>query len=230
MVCSITFNVIDWNGNLLDWMVRIIVATICGFGIGYERKSRSKEAGIRTHAIVCMASAIMMIVSKYGFSDIEKVDYARLAAQVISGIGFLGAGIIFVRRDMLHGLTTAAGIWTTAGIGLAIGAGMYAIGILSAVLLVVIQIILHRPLRLFRENVHDVVRVVAYLEDDETIEKIKKIFAVSKFLQFKTTNTDAGYVADIEIATTKQLTAADIYAIMQQNPFLKTVERNEEMT
>ena len=123
LICGVTFDVLDWNGDVLSWVVRILIASLCGFIIGFERKSRSKEAGIRTHAIVCMASALMIIVSKYAFSDMatatgaKDADPARIAAQVVSGIGFLGAGIIFVRRDILHGLTTAAGIWATAGIG-----------------------------------------------------------------------------------------------------------------
>ena len=80
-----------------------------------------------------------MVVSKYGFMDVEKADAARVAAQVVSGIGFLGAGVIFVRNNLVNGLTTAAGIWATAGVGLALGAGMYVVGISSALLVLLIQ-------------------------------------------------------------------------------------------
>ena len=189
---GITFNVLDWNGDVLSWIVRILIAALCGFIIGFERKSRSKEAGIRTHAIVCMASALMIIVSKYAFSDMgldaesKGADPARIAAQVVSGIGFLGAGIIFVRRDILHGLTTAAGIWATAGIGMAIGAGLIIVGVTSAALLVFLQILLHRPLKIFRQNTHIILRVSAYISGPEDIEKLKQIFDVKKFLQFRT--------------------------------------------
>ena len=88
------------------------------------RKNRNKSAGIRTHAIVAMGSALMMVVSKYGFADIAEIgkfDGSRIAAQVVSGVGFLGAGIIFVRNNLVSGLTTSAGIWATAGVGLAMG-------------------------------------------------------------------------------------------------------------
>lgn len=85
-----------------------------------------------------------MVVSKYGFTDVEKVDSARVAAQVVSGVGFLGAGVIFVRNNLVNGLTTAAGIWATAGVGLALGAGMYVVGICSALLVVTIQFVMHR--------------------------------------------------------------------------------------
>ena len=109
--------VVDWTKDVWHFVVRMLIAIICGLAIGFERKSRSKEAGIRTHAIVCLASCLFMILSKYLtvpiFSDITggtfNSDATRIAAQVVTGIGFLGAGIIMYRRDVMHGLTTAAG-------------------------------------------------------------------------------------------------------------------------
>lgn len=127
-----------------ELFVRIFVAMILGMLIGNERKNRMKSAGMRTHALVALGSALMMVVSKYGFSDTVQGDGARLAAQVVSGVGFLGAGMIFVRHNLVSGLTTAAGIWTTAGIGLTIGAGMYFVGVLSALLMVIMQSVSHR--------------------------------------------------------------------------------------
>lgn len=112
----------------LDFLVRILAACFCGACIGFERTKRFKEAGIRTHIIVCCAAALIMIVSKYGFADLtyadgsvfngtRGADPARIAAQVVSGISFLGAGVIFKNGSTVKGLTTAAGIWATAGIG-----------------------------------------------------------------------------------------------------------------
>lgn len=97
--------------------------------IGLEREIRLKSAGLRTHALVGLGAALMMLVSKYGFSDILKtdgvsLDPSRVAAQIVSGIGFIGGGLIFVRKDMVHGLTTAATIWLTAGVGMACGGGL----------------------------------------------------------------------------------------------------------
>ena len=112
-----------------EFLIRMIIACFMGYVIGYERKNRDKSAGMRTHAIVCLGAALIMIVSKYGFKDIPDYDASRVAAQIVSGVGFLGAGIIFVRNNTVSGLTTAAGIWTTAGVGMAIGAGIYFIGI-----------------------------------------------------------------------------------------------------
>ena len=142
--------------DLQQWcyVLRMIIAGCCGFVIGLERKNRSKEAGVRTHAVVACASALMMIISKYGFSDtaaniagMRGADGARIAAQVVSGIGFLGAGMIFVHKNTITGLTTAAGVWATAGVGLAIGAGMYVVGICAAFIIVLTQIILHGNFR-----------------------------------------------------------------------------------
>lgn len=123
---------IDW----WDLSLRLLVAGLMGVFIGLEREYRAKEAGFRTHFLVALGSALMMIVSKYGFYDILskdliRLDPSRIAAQVVSGIGFLGAGTIILQKHIVRGLTTAAGIWATSGIGLVIGAGMYSIGIIA---------------------------------------------------------------------------------------------------
>ena len=128
----------------VEYLVRIFVAACLGLLIGSERKNRNKSAGIRTHVIVALGAALIMVVSKYGFMDVEKADAARVAAQVVSGIGFLGAGVIFVRNNLVNGLTTAAGIWATAVVGLALGSGMYVVGISSALLVLFIQFVMHR--------------------------------------------------------------------------------------
>lgn len=138
----------------IDFFVRILLACVCGACIGFERSKRLKEAGIRTHIIVCCAAALLMIVSKYGFADLtdaagndfsgtKGADASRIAAQVVSGISFLGAGVIFKNGNTIKGLTTAAGIWATSGIGLAIGSGMFVVGIFSTVVIAVLQIVMH---------------------------------------------------------------------------------------
>lgn len=123
----------------VDFMLKLLVAGILGAIIGLDREYRAKEAGYRTHFLVSLGSALIMIVSQYGFQEIIKensvtLDPSRVAAQVVSGIGFIGAGTIILQKQIVRGLTTAAGIWATAGIGLAVGAGMYAIGIATTVL------------------------------------------------------------------------------------------------
>lgn len=128
-----------------EFLVRLITSVFCGFVIGFERKNRNKEAGIRTHVIVALASCLMMIISKYAFYDLgdARFDGSRVASQIVSGIGFLGAGMIFVHKNSIKGLTTAAGIWATSAIGMAIGAGMYFVGIITTIMMVFLQFFLH---------------------------------------------------------------------------------------
>ena len=144
----------------LQFIFRIFLAGICGMIIGLERKNRSKEAGIRTHFVVACGAALMMVVSKYAFFDViskgiyegveVRLDPSRIASTIASGIGFLGAGMIFVHRNTITGLTTAVGIWATSGVGVAIGAGLYSIGICATVLILFAQIILHKNFRWIR--------------------------------------------------------------------------------
>ncbi|MDO5755733.1 MAG: MgtC/SapB family protein [Tissierellia bacterium] len=128
----------------LLYILRILIAMFCGAIIGYERENRNKQAGLKTHVLVAMGACTAMIVSKYGFLDSEKVDASRIAAQVISGIGFLGAGVIFVKAEMaVEGLTTAAGLWATSAIAMSIGAGLYLVGIFTTIAVVTFQNITH---------------------------------------------------------------------------------------
>lgn len=136
---------------LLDCCCRLAVSCILGMLIGIERSKRFKEAGVRTHIVVCCGAALCMIVSKYGFADLGGIldgsrtsDPARLAAQVVSGIGFLGAGVIFKNGSTVRGLTTAAVLWFSACVGLAVGAGMYVIGVFAALVTLLLLVVLHR--------------------------------------------------------------------------------------
>lgn len=113
-------------------ITRIVIAGLLGGIIGAEREFRAKIAGTRTHLLVAVGAALMMIVSRYGFDG--QGDPGRVAAQIVSGIGFIGAGAIMVNKHAVHGLTTAAGIWVAAGIGMAVASGMYAIGIATTVI------------------------------------------------------------------------------------------------
>lgn len=134
----------------LEFFIRILLSAVLGALVGLERTKRQKEAGIRTHCIIACAAAVFMILSKYAFVDpasalgTRGVDGARIAAQVVSGISFLGAGVIFKNGNTIRGLTTAAGIWATSAIGMAIGAGMYWVGLITTAIMMVAQVVLHR--------------------------------------------------------------------------------------
>lgn len=121
-------------GNDIDLALRLGLTLVLCFCIGLEREVRQKSAGLRTHTLVGLGAAVAMMVSKYGFADLANdpnvsFDPSRVAAQVVSGIGFIGAGIIFVRRESVRGLTTAGAAWLTAMIGMAAGAGMYVLAV-----------------------------------------------------------------------------------------------------
>jgi len=128
----------------LDIVARLLVAAVFGSVIGFERERLLWAAGIRTHMLVCVGACLIMIVSAFGFRDSLSsqnvvLDPSRVAAQVVSGIGFLGAGAILARGEIVRGLTTAASIWTVAAIGLAVGGGLYfAAGVSTAVIIIIL--------------------------------------------------------------------------------------------
>lgn len=116
------------------FILRLAAAAVLGGIIGLDREYRAKEAGLRTHFLVALGSALFMIVSMYGFGEGATGDPGRVAAQVVTGIGFIGAGSIMIHKQFVRGLTTAAGLWATAGIGLAVGGGMYWVGVATMLL------------------------------------------------------------------------------------------------
>ena len=138
----------------VEMVLRLVLAAVLGGLIGAEREYRGKVAGTRTHLLVALGAALMMLVSRYGFGG--QGDPSRVAAQIVSGIGFIGAGAIMVDRHSVHGLTTAAGIWVAAGIGMATAAGLYVLALATAALsligLEVFGILLFRDRRRARRN------------------------------------------------------------------------------
>ncbi len=143
----------------MQFMIRLAVAGLLGAVIGFEREYRAKEAGTRTHFLVAIGSCLMMIVSQWGFLDLwgmdtagvdVRFDVSRVAAQIVSGIGFIGAGTIMMQKQVVHGLTTAAGLWAVAGIGMAIGGGLYVLGITATVFALIALEAMRFLLRRFR--------------------------------------------------------------------------------
>ncbi len=123
----------------LELVGRLVLAGVLGALIGAEREYRAKTAGTRTHFLVSLGSALLMIVSQYGFMDpavagTHAADASRVAAQIVSGIGFIGAGTILVQKHAVHGLTTAAGMWVAAGIGMASAGGLYVLAVATTIL------------------------------------------------------------------------------------------------
>lgn len=136
---------------MITWqeiILRLFLAAVLGGAVGIDRQRYEWAAGLRTHMLVCLGSALITIVSAYGFTGVQmeghiSLDPSRVAAQVVSGIGFLGAGtILFLKHEVVKGLTTAAGLWTVAGIGLAIGGGLYFAAGAATVLVLIILVVI----------------------------------------------------------------------------------------
>jgi len=126
-----------------ELILRVIIGGLLGGIIGFEREKRAKEAGFRTHFLVALGSALITVISAYGFDKvadqipIARYDPARLAAQIVSGIGFIGAGLIIFQKNVIHGLTTAAGLWVTAALGIACGVGHYGLAAVATVMVLI---------------------------------------------------------------------------------------------
>lgn len=203
-------------------LLRILVAGILGLFLGIERTRRQKEAGIRTHFTVGVTSALMMTVSLY-FQD----DAARIAAQIVTGIGFLGAGMIFFRRESLHGLTTAAGIWATAGIGMACGAGMYLVAVGTTVIIFVALTFFHSKFIRSRDIRHMLHVKFDYTEEAKSL--LQKEFDVDQFSRFKTYESGGKLIAEAVIHTKENCDAERLVAIVNTANEIHGIERLEDL-
>jgi putative Mg2+ transporter-C (MgtC) family protein len=180
-----------WGGDLAmispwELVLRLAVAAILGALVGLERERLEWAAGMRTHALVSLGSALFMVVSIFGFSDVldERhviLDPSRVAAQVASGIGFIGAGTIIFRREVVKGLTTAASIWAVAAVGLAVGGGML-LAACSATLLALALLMLAKPLkaRMFPDRKEAARRVRLVLERGTPLAELREQIEVSE--------------------------------------------------
>ena len=226
--------------QILEFFLRIFVACICGAVIGVERSKRFKEAGVRTHVIVCCAAALIMVVSKYGFFEVTKAlsvkgieglthntDPARLAAQVVSGISFLGAGVIFKNGNTVKGLTTAAGLWATAGIGLAIGCGgsMYIVGLSTTILIALLQVVMHR-FKIGSDSMSSH-RLTLEVKDHEAFSK--ELPQLLKEWKAKATETkikigeDGSAKYDITMRMANSFEMEDLIDVLSQNSGIKSI-------
>jgi putative Mg2+ transporter-C (MgtC) family protein len=218
---------ISENGNLL---IRMILASICGIFIGFERSRRQKDAGIRTHMIVALGAALAMIVSKYGFFDLLqyeglRADASSIASNVITGVGFLGAGVIFVKDVSIKGLTTAAGIWATASVGLAIGSGMYTVGIGATLLMIIFQLVFHKFFTRLENTVNEFTVIIN--DTPNAVKNFRKMLAENRLYVEKckmTRNPDSTVILDITIKKARTTSMDEIMLIAEQSEDIISVE------
>ena len=174
---------IEWN-----FILRIFAAGLLGGLIGLEREFRSKEAGVRTHFIVALGSALFMVISQFAFAG--QHDAARVAAQVVSGIGFIGAGVIIFQKNVVRGVTTAAGLWVAAAIGLACGAEMYSVAIAATLMTILVLETMHILTRGYSEK--EVSLTLSDMTSDELKEVLKTLNGLgAEMLEFSLADGEA---------------------------------------
>lgn len=219
------FEGFNWQTELM-YVVRILLAGIFGFLIGVERSHRQKEAGMGTHFTVGLASALFTVIS-IRIGEIADGDGARVAAQVVTGIGFLGAGIIFFRRESLHGLTTAAIIWATSAIGMTCGAGLYIVAACGTAFIIIMQLILHTaPFK--RHGMR--LLLVRFYHSDELQKTLQVYFGITQFHRYKVERTADGKMqVEAVIRPNKNYHAEKINNFLENNDAMISIERLEDL-
>jgi putative Mg2+ transporter-C (MgtC) family protein len=207
-------------------LLDLLLSVVLGFIIGFERKLRMKEAGIRTHTIVCVGAALMMVISMHAFGT--EADAARVAAQIVSGVGFLGAGMIVYKQHEVHGLTTAAGVWATAGVGMACGGQKYVLAVGATLILLIVQCIFHLNVRIFKAKKYYSVKIEFVQSDDENL-KIKEIFGTDRFNELVLNRDGDRIVYNATLNTDKEFSSTRLKEIMAENPFICSIERCDKL-
>ncbi|WP_027172150.1 MgtC/SapB family protein [Methylobacterium sp. 10] len=193
-------------GNL-EILGRLLLAALLGSAVGFERERLVWAAGMRTHMLVCVGSCLIVIVSAFGFSDIlgtpnVSLDPSRMAAQVVSGIGFLGAGTIMLRGEMVKGLTTAAGLWAVAAIGLAAGTGLYVAAIATTAIVLLILAGMKPLEKRYRERAQTRTLTITARRGTITIEVLRGLSGsyASRLLQFVAQPTAEDGIDTIDVS------------------------------
>ena len=205
-----------------EMLPSLFLSVLLGFMIVFERKLRSKEAGIRTHTIVCFGAALMMVISKFAFGS--DADSARVAAQIVSGVGFLGAGMIVYKQHEVKGLTTAAGVWATAGIGMACGGGLYFVALVATVIMIAVQVLLHTNFSVFRHKRSYSVKIEFIQTKDENI-KIKEMFGTDRFNHLVIKREEGKVIYRATLNTEKEFSSTKLNEIIAENHFISSIER-----
>ncbi|MFC7392690.1 MgtC/SapB family protein [Scopulibacillus cellulosilyticus] len=216
----------------IDLIARLFAAGILGALIGFEREKHFKEAGLRTHFLVALGSALTMVVSKYAFNDVLhndaiELDPSRIAAQVVSGIGFLGAGTILVQRQSVSGLTTAAGLWSTAGVGLTIGAGMYVVGICGTILILLGLAVLRS---IFKYTFPKSQKLTLYIKSTDLLSKVIDTLTTEHFsvityrVKARQTDNETHYTVEFQLKSKRSVKDNQIIKALQELPEIETVK------
>lgn len=191
---------------LLQLVIRLLVAVLLGALIGYERELRAKNAGVRTHIMVALGAALFMIISQNGFPDATKFDAARVAAGVVTGIGFIGGGII-MKKKHVSGLTTAASLWVTGAVGLSAGCGMFEVALLCTLLVLACLEIL--SISSFRLGGKEVTAVLSGPDADSVMEAVKTLGKQVREVSFA--RKEGGFEAEVSLYVPKRESIPDVF-------------------
>ena len=229
------------------YLTRVAIGGLLGLCIGFERSRRQKEAGMATHFIVACAAALLTCISLWFKKDAGDLgDGSRVAAQIVSGVGFLGSGMIFFRRESMRGLTTAAGIWATAAIGMCAATGMYLLAVGATLFIILFQLVNHSRL-LKRDSTHLLLVKLEY--NDDIKERMRYFFGFYNFHRFKITSNFEKLVSDTTkdadgnqnvseakrvlveavIRPTQHCSVEAIANFICKNPEIKSIERLEDL-
>lgn len=212
--------------NQFQWLISSLLGGILGLLIGIERSKRLKEAGMGTHFIVGFASALLTCIS-LSFKNGEYGDGARIAAQIISGIGFLGAGMIFFRRETLHGLTTAAGIWATSAIGMCAGRGLYILAIGATIIVLGVQYILHT--KTIRQVNRQRMLLLKFIDCEGINEKLLEYFGATQFYRYKVNRKEDSLHVEAVVRPVRNYHAEEMAQLLVECPNVTAIERLEDM-
>lgn len=213
-----THNTIWGLGVTWSIIIMLLISAVCGIVLGLERSIREKEAGVRTHVILILGATLFTVIS-CSFSD----DGARIMAQIVTGVGFIGAGIIMFRGEALHGLTTAAGIWTTAGIGMAIGNGMIIIGVVATALVLVCQIVFHTGVNSKRKY-YRYIRV-SFVCNTDSVKLLKDTFAIKNFGRLKVRDDSDRVLAEAIMRTNVDCSVEVLSSMVEEHADILSLER-----
>jgi putative Mg2+ transporter-C (MgtC) family protein len=214
-------------------MLRLVVAAVLGSIIGADREKLSWAAGLRTHMLVCVGACLLMIVSAFGFSDILGtphviLDPSRIAAQVVSGIGFLGAGSILLRGEIVRGLTTAASLWAVAAVGLAVGSGLYVESVAATGLILIILAGI-KPLEERMQQRHKTHEFIVEADDGElSVGALEAAlgYRARRIVKYIARTGDTEGIENVHI-TLRGLAPRDVTEIEQELTKIKGVKRVE---
>ncbi|MBR4771848.1 MAG: MgtC/SapB family protein [Bacteroidales bacterium] len=193
-----------------ELIIRVLVGGALGGIIGIEREKRAKEAGFRTHFLVALGSTLISVISAYGYDKVAdlipvaRYDPSRLAAQIVSGIGFIGAGLIIFQKNVIHGLTTAAGLWVTAAIGIACGVGHYDLAIVTTIMvLIALELVMVIDRKLNKRQLSITMTSPDKDKIKKFVDNVKADGAVLRAYDLEVVNEGEGkiYKANIELST-----------------------------